>query len=248
MRHAPTAIGQIQGARESQQDAAKCLEWQPGKHLLVVADGIGGAAGGEVASEAAVSGFVNAFSLSTAGDIRNRLLLALDCANMAVGKRLQQDPALNGMGTTLIAVVIADASLLWLSVGDSPLWLFRNRSITRLNENHSLGGLLDMQAQAGEISAAQAAHSKQRGVLLSAIQGDNIPHLDAPSEAIPLLPGDTVIAATDGIETCTGDDLCDIVTAGKPPAEDIVGAVLDAVADYERPGQDNATLIVYRPM
>lgn len=247
MRQAAVAWGTIKGDRESQQDAAKWVEWKKGKYLLVLADGIGGAAGGDVASETAVASFVESFMKNPTAAVRSRLLAALKDANDAVCDEKRQAPALASMGTTLIGVAIAEAKLTWVSVGDSPLWLIRNGAIDRLNENHSIGGLLDMRAEAGEITAEEAANSRQRGVLLEAVQGEDIKYVDAPLEGYDLRPGDTVIAASDGVETCSGEELTDIVAAGRPSATDIVGAILDAVAEHEWPGQDNATLIVYRP-
>lgn len=247
MRQAAVAWGTIKGGRESQQDAANWVEWKKGKYLLVLADGIGGAAGGDVASETAVAGFAESFMKNPTAAVRSRLLAALEDANDAVCDKKRQVPALASMGTTLVGAAIVEAKLAWVSVGDSPLWLIRNGAIDRLNENHSIGGLLDMRAKAGEITAEEATNSRQRGVLLEAVQGEDMQYVDAPLEALDLLPGDTVIAASDGVETCSGEELCDIVTAGRPSATDIVGAILDAVAEHEWPGQDNATLIVYRP-
>ena len=244
---AAVALDQIQGKRESQQDAADCLQWDKGSLLLVLADGIGGAAGGDVASRLVVDNFRDSFERNPGIGLRDRLLKALQDANEAIYTVKQTKPELAEMGTTLIGVAVANNQFYWVSVGDSPLWLIRNDTITRLNENHSMGGLLDMRAKAGEISAEEAAWSPQRGILLEAVQGAEIQYVDIPEEAFDLMPGDTVIAASDGVETCSEDELVAIVTAGRPSAADIVGAILDAVVEHGRPGQDNATLIVYRP-
>ncbi len=244
---AAIALDQIQGGRESQQDAACCLEWERGSYLLVLADGIGGTFGGEVASRVAVDGFRDSFVQSSQQDLRRRLLAALEDANGAVLDGKEDDSKLAEMGTTLVGVAIAKDQLFWVSVGDSPVWLIRNGAIDRLNENHSIGGLLDMRAAAGEITPEAAAQSRRRGILLEAVQGGKISYVDAPKEALDLQSGDTVIVASDGVETCATGELVEIVTAGRPSASDIAAAILDAVGAHNRPGQDNATLIVYRP-
>ena len=82
--------------------------------------------------------------------------------------------------------------------------------------------------------------------LLAAVQGSEIQHVDAPAEPHRLNPGDILIAASDGLETCSQDELVQIVTAGRPSAPDIVEAVLESVVETDRLGQDNASLVVYR--
>lgn len=238
--------GQIQGRRESQQDACSHLEWEKGHDLLILTDGMGGAAGGELAGRTAAEEFRNTFLESKEENPRRRLLAALDGANNAIYAEKLLNSALSDMGTTLIGAVVVHDLLYWVSVGDSPLWLITDGQIIRLNADHSVGGLLDMRARAGEISWEEAKRSHQRHILLEAVQGADLEYIDAPAEPHQLQPGDTVILASDGIETCSLDELLEIVTAGRPSPSDIVEAVLEAVISHNRPGQDNATLVVYR--
>ena len=240
------AAGQIQGSRKSQQDAYSYLEWDEGHHLLILADGIGGASGGKLAADVAVKEFQNAFVSCGKTNTRERLIGALRNANDALYDVKQDRADLSDMGTTLIGAAIVNHRLHWISVGDSPLWLIRRGQIIRLNEDHSIGGLLDMRARAGEISWNEAKDSDQRNLLLAAVQGSEIQHVDAPTEPHQLNPGDILIAASDGIETCSQDELVQIVTAGRPSAPDIVEAVLESVVQTDRVGQDNASLVVYR--
>ncbi len=241
------AAGQIQGRRESQQDAYSYIEWDKGHYLLILADGIGGASGGKLAADLTVKEFQSAFiSDGNTDHTRERLIGALTHANDALCNKKEQDPNLSDMGTTLIGVAVVSHQFHWVSVGDSPLWLISGNEIIRLNEDHSIGGLLDMRARSGEISWEEARNSGQRNVLLSAVQGEEIQHVDAPPEPRQLNPGDILIAASDGIETCSQDELVQIVTAGRPSAPDIVDAVIEFVIDTDQPRQDNASLIVFR--
>jgi len=244
---AKVAAGQIQGHRESQQDAYSYAEWEENHHLLILADGIGGASGGKLAANIVVNEFQNAFtSHRNTNTTRDRLIASLTSANEALSHEKQRRPDLSDMGTTIVGVAIVNHQIYWVSVGDSPLWLIRGNHITRLNEDHSIGGLLDMRARSGKISWEEAQNSNQRNFLLSAVQGEEIQHVDAPVESSPLHPGDVLIAASDGIETCSQDEIVDIVTAGRPSAPDIVESVLEFVSVTDRPGQDNASLVVYR--
>ena len=127
------------------------------------------------------------------------------------------------------------------------MWLFRDRALLRLNENHSVGGTLDRQVQVGEISRAEAAGAQSRGDLLEAVTGYDIRLVDAPKEPLNLRGGDTVVLASDGVETCSEDELVGIVAAAWPSPSHLVEAILEAVEGHERSSQDNATVIVYQP-
>ncbi len=241
------AWGQIQGRRKHQQDRAHCQSLGNGCHLLVLGDGMGGHVAGDIASATVLERFRNAF-VNDGGESnpRARLLQALKAANHALFDRIQEDPRLTGMGTTLVAVHVAGRSLYWISVGDSPLWLFRNGEMQRLNENHSMGGLLDQRAAHGEITREEAAKFPGRSQLLEAVMGDDIKLYDAPAEPLKLQPGDLIALASDGVETCSPEELQNIV-AGRFSAAELVQAILNAVEDHAVPSQDNATLIVFRP-
>ena len=244
--NAEVAAGQIQGHRESQQDAFSYTQWEANHYLLVLADGIGGASGGKMAADTVVNEFQEAFITHGDATIRERLIGALTSANEALANEKQRRLDLSDMGTTLVGTAIVNHHIYWVSVGDSPLWLIHDDQITRINEDHSIGGLLDMRARSGEISWSEAENSNQRNVLLSAVLGDEIRHVDAPIESSQFHPGDVLIAASDGVETCSPDEIIGIVNAGRPSAPDIVDAILEYVSEKDRPGQDNASLVVYR--
>ena len=243
---ADIAWGQIQGQRESQQDRAACLSWPNGYHLLLLGDGIGGHAAGDAASATVVESFRDAFVEARDPGSRERLLRALQAANLALFDRIEAEPHLAGMGTTLVAAAVDGNSLQWVSVGDSPLWLLRNREVHRLNENHSIGGVLDRRAAAGEITVQEAAEDAERSRLLEAVLGEDIERVDAPPDPLTLQPGDLVVLASDGVETCSLEELREIAD-GPSSSAGLVGAILQAVEAHALPSQDNATVIVFRP-
>lgn len=243
---ADIAWGQIQGARNSQQDSAACLSWPTDLHLLVLADGIGGYPGGDVASQTVVTSFRDAFVGSPDLPTRARLVHALQEANLALFDRAQNEARLKGMGTTIVAAGVETSSLYWVSVGDSPLWLFRNGEMRRLNEDHSVGGMLDKKVETGEISANEAANASDRSNLLDAVQGNDISLVDAPHRPVQLCLGDIVIVASDGVETCASHEIEEIVGAGHRSSANLADDLLAAVESCARPGQDNTTVIVLR--
>lgn len=247
---ADSAWGQIIGTRKTQQDDAAIVKWPNGFSLSILADGMGGHAGGAEASQLVVNTFRQHFIDSDDGNIRQRFLAALSAANLAVFDHIQQHPDLEGMGSTFLAVVFDGSDIQWISVGDSPLWLYRNGKISRLNANHSMAVVLARQVEEGQISAEEAASSPERSQLLEAVLGRDIKMLDAPEESFPVEPDDIIILASDGVETCSIDELQSLLASesGKPEtnAETLVASILNRVKEHQRQSQDNSTVNIIR--
>ena len=242
------AWDQVQGCRSSQQDCAICVPLEQNRQLLVLADGMGGEVGGDIASSLAVRSFCAAFEAhGSPEDPMERLLAALESANLAVYDRVTAEPLLAGMGTTLVGAVVDGRELRWVSVGDSSMWLFRDGVLRRLNADHSVAGRLADLVAAGEITAEEAANEPGQSQLLEAVMGEDIRLVDAPADPERLLSGDVLLLASDGVESCLPDELADILARGDDcSALGLVDRILDAVEAHDRPSQDNATLIVVR--
>ena len=238
------AWGQIQGTRDSQQDSVACLAWPNGLHLLVVADGIGGRDGGDVASGTVVSSFRAAFIAASKLPARERLLEALQVSNHALSDRIEAEPELAGMGTTIVAATVDGRALQWVSVGDSSLWLVRDREIRRLNANHSVGAMLDKQVRAGRSSPQEAASAPDRSHLLDAVMGRAIKLVDAPSDQFGLRPSDRLVLGSDGVETCSRDVLGEIAGIEGLDSAEIVDSILQEVEWSAKACQDNASVVV----
>ena len=241
---ATAAWGRIVGGREYQEDYAAAVSWSSGFWLLVLGDGMGGEAGGDKASRTAVDGFRDSFVDDKESDIGVRLRNALNSANLAIRDVVAQDPGLRGMGTTLVGLTFDGAGIRWISVGDSPLWLHRDGELRRLNEEHSVGSMLDAQAARGEITRAEAAASEERHQLLEAVMGRPIELIDAPDESVPVRPGDIVLLASDGVETCAEEELAAILSSADRDADIAVKKVLRQVVARNRKNQDNTTVMI----
>jgi protein phosphatase len=128
--HERFAALQSPGKRGYQEDDYGVLDADgKGEHLLfLVADGMGGHAGGDTASAVVTESFTEAYRAAS-GSTRERLQLALAAANAALAAAIADNSALKGMGSTLVAAVVSAAGLEWLSVGDSPLWLYRDGTL-----------------------------------------------------------------------------------------------------------------------
>jgi len=246
------ASGQLLGAREAQEDATATYYREAGncggqgEYILVLADGMGGHVGGAAASSLAVSVFIESF-LQNDADIRRALNDALETANTRLADKIEEVPELFDMGTTLTGAVICDQHLYWISVGDSPLWLYRNGSLTRVNADHSMVPVLEGLVEIGRMSEEEAANDVRRNHLRSAVSGGELTLVDLCPEPVRLTEGDWVILASDGVETLTDLQLSTLIeTSLNATPDQLSQAILQAVAAVERPEQDNASLILFR--
>lgn len=241
------------GTRANQEDAFEI--WPSGAHaatrrgeglLAVVADGMGGHAGGEIAGQLACRTFVETF-VAGSGDTGERFHAALDAGNSAIAERAAGNGKLRGMGCTLIGAWIDAEGLHWVSVGDSLLLLFRAPEVVHLNADHSLGALLDEQVRQNKISAEDAQNNPYRNALRSALTGKTIEILDLQAEPYPLADGDWLILASDGIGTLEGDEIGDIVYANREEdPERMAERLIAAVLAKKEPDQDNTTVLVLK--
>lgn len=256
-----TACRAILGARSRQEDAA-VLQSGAGTFEVdeawpevegagvagVLADGMGGHAGGDIASKAVCELFLRALAASdTARDLRERLYGALLVANAGINQIISENPALSGMGSTLVGFVVSEHGLEWVSVGDSPMYLVRGGEIALLNEDHSLAPALDQLVSEGRMTAAAARTDPRRHMLRSAITGDELDLVDLSEKPLPLLDGDVVIVASDGLQTLSTEEIGRI-TAGYAgdSAETIAAALLRTVENQREPMQDNVTVVVLK--
>lgn len=241
------------GKRTDQEDAYafSAIPAQPGTAtglLLIVADGMGGHAAGNRASEIVVQMVATAFHRG--GETMNdRFTRAVDAANDALAAAIDADPDhLDGMGTTLLVAAVTPRGLEWASVGDSPLYLFRKGALQRINADHSFRPVLHEMVVKGELTEAQAASSSLRNRLRSALIGGEIALLDLAPTPFPLLEGDIVVAASDGLQTLTDAALCEVLKQhAAADAATIAKELVQAVADAGAPKQDNTTVGVVKP-
>ncbi len=241
------------GTRAKQEDAFAI--WPSAAHpaprdgegvLAVVADGMGGHAGGEVAGRLACETFVSAFR-SRQGAAGARLHAALEASNAAIAARAAENAGLRGMGCTLVGAWIDGEGLRWVSVGDSLLLLFRAPDVLRLNADHSLGAFLDNQVRQGKVSAGEAESNPYRNALRSAVTGKKIDILDLQEGPYPLAAGDWLILASDGILSLAGDEIGDIVYANRDVgAGEMAERLIAAVEAKRDPDQDNTTVVVLK--
>ena len=248
-RHASRAS---QGKRNYQEDASAV--WQCGPEALsvdgrvalvaILADGMGGHAGGALASETICAAFLEALHARD-GAVGERLQLALSAANNAIAQAVTGNPRLSGMGATLVGVAFGPHGAEWVSVGDSPLYLVRRGEIARLNEDHSLTPMLDRLVADGRLSPDQAKVDPRRHYLRSAVSGEELDLIDVSRRPLMLEGGDVVIVASDGIHTLGDEAIARLVATHASDGVDATAAALIEAVDRAADAlQDNTTVVV----
>lgn len=215
--------------------------------VCVLADGMGGHAGGAIASRTVCETFLDAIAKAD-GSGPERLRIALDASNAAISEHVAGNPALRGMGSTLVGVLFGPEGAEWVSVGDSPLFLYRNGEIALLNEDHSLAPALDQLAAEGRLSAAEARSDPRRHLLRSAVTGEDLELVDLSRQPLALHAGDCVVLASDGIQTLDADEVVRIIGAYLDDGPEAVAEALVRTVEQARdPHQDNVTVLVVTP-
>lgn len=190
------------GRRPNNEDAVFATE-----RLAVLADGVGGVAGGEVASGWIVNAFVNLEKSRLSRPLVEAMREALRWGNDAIAFIAACRPHLAGMGTTLTAAALTNGGdVLVLNVGDSRTYLFRAGRLRQLTHDDTLVQTL---VDTGAITAADARRHPQRSIVLDAIDGQPRPAPEVKS--LRAAPGDRLLLCSDGLSDAIDDD--EIATA-----------------------------------
>jgi PPM family protein phosphatase len=252
--HYDAALGAAIGRRDLQEDAVT-RHFPAGSDLgfVVLADGMGGHAAGDVAARIVVqevSAELARQAEDPAGLERNVgaiLRAAVDRANRQVARHVSDRPDRQTMGATLVATLILGNRLYWISVGDSPLYLLRGSRMSRLNQEHSVARRLEGLVLKGMISRREAEADPDRFCLTSALQGGAVPEIDCRDRPIDLADGDILIVASDGILTLDEARIAALVYGNRDrPSAEISDGLLRDIRAMNDPDQDNVTLCMVK--
>lgn len=242
------------GQRRYQEDALISSFAEDQDHgLVVLSDGMGGHAAGDIASQIVVAEFHRTLtqsfdqSCTTDSDLAEALVRAAYEANACVKDHISKNPSTKGMGATLLATIVRDSSLHWVSIGDSPLFLYREGALFQLNEDHSLASQINFLVTSGFITQEEAASHPNRNVLTSAIIGGDIPKIDCPQTPTPLQDGDILITASDGLQSLPDHEIeTALQTCASENSEHISRLLMARVLELGDAQQDNVSLSVIK--
>ncbi len=208
-----------------------------GPRLLVIADGVGGHAAGEVASAVAVGTLATLDEDSPGGDILDRLSTAVRSANSHLRDMVNGDPDLRGMGTTVTALLRAGSRFGLVHVGDSRGYLLRDGQLQQITRDHTfVQTLLDE----GRITAEEADHHPQRNLITNALDGREDVELDLSVRETRA--GDRYLLCSDGLSGVVSEDTIRDTLAAEASTDVAVQKLVELA--LKGGGPDNITAIV----
>ena len=205
--------------------------------LFAVADGMGGAQGGEVASRLAAS-VVERSDSALAGP--ERVVAMIEEANRRIFEQAASDPAVSGMGTTMTVALVEGTTVLFGHVGDSRAYLVRGETLEQLTEDHSLVNEL---LKSGKLSPAEAHGHPQRSVIMRAVGTDA--HVEVDAFRVEAEDGDVFLLCSDGLTDMVDDAaILEVVEKRRDDLDAVVRALVEAA--NRRGGDDNITAVAFR--
>ncbi|WP_375254286.1 PP2C family protein-serine/threonine phosphatase [Yoonia sp.] len=243
-----------QGGRDYQEDAIVTdFPFGSDSGVVVLADGMGGHAAGDVASKIVVTEVFSELKFESANfsdfeaDIPRYLTSSAINANAVVRDHVSSHPETRGMGATLVSVVLVENRMYWMSIGDSPLYHFRGGTMQQLNEDHSMAPQIDFMVKSGLLDPEAGKNHPDRNCLTSVILGDRVAKSDCPKAPFELDVGDIVVVSSDGLQYLEDESIQRILHRyRRKKSAEIAGYLLEAIEALADPDQDNCTFSVIK--
>jgi PPM family protein phosphatase len=234
------ASGISQGARDYQEDAITA-DFPVGAEagFVVLADGMGGHAAGDVASKIVLTEVFSELKFHFA-DVQSFEARApevlrgvADLANETLRQHTRTHPETEGMGATLVVPAMVENRLWWISIGDSPLYLFRGGKLSQLNEDHSMAPQIDFMVKSGLMPPDVGANHPDRNCLISVLMGSRIPKIDCPT--------------SDGVQFLTNAQIERVLNKyRKSRSTEIAERLLEELSRLGDPDQDNISFTLIK--
>ena len=206
--------------------------------LFAVADGMGGAQAGEVASRLTAAAF-REYHEADALPPDERVQAIIQEANRRIYERAHADSGFSGMGTTVTAALLLGGRVTIGHVGDSRAYRIRDAELEQLTDDHSLVGDL---MRSGRLTPEEAEAHPQRSVITRALGTD--PEVDVDTLTVDARPGDLFLLCSDGLTTMVGDEDILGILAAAPTLDDAAGELVRAANTGG--GEDNVTVVLFR--
>lgn len=204
--------------------------------LLAVADGVGGHAAGEVASATIIEALAPLTDCDPGYDLVGRLHEAVAAGNAAIAERVAADPRLQGMSTTLTAILFAGSRYCLLNIGDSRTYLLRDGTLEQLTRDDSYVQLL---VDEGHITQEAAGSHPQRNLVLQALTGEEV--MEPAMTVHEARVGDRFLLCSDGLSDVVDREALAAALEQGEPEESVQRLIELALANRTR---DNVTAVV----
>ncbi len=210
--------------------------------LAVVADGMGGLSDGERMSQIVVVNMLQAFDEADMSMPESEILSdALMRATNEVNNDLGEDN-IGKCGSTVVAVIIRDNNLSYISVGDSHIYVWREGELVKINQDHNYAADLDAMVRQGELSLDEALNDPQRAALTSFIGMGRLELVDRNTTPIELMKGDRVLLMSDGVYGTISEDR--LKTLLESSIRQSCMLIDNEIRTSEKPNQDNYTCVI----
>lgn len=236
------SMTEIGRRRDTNQDYMFTSETPVGSlpNLFLVADGMGGQAAGDYASRFTIDHIVDGIKLAAGKEPVAILKEAIDRANILLLEAANKDPAKKGMGTTIVAAVVAESRLYTANVGDSRLYVINQDRIQQVTRDHSLVGEM---VRLGEMDKADAKDHPQKNIITRAI--GVVPEVSVDFFETKLEENDMVLLCSDGLTNMVEDEEIRRIVLGQ---RDIVEKAEKLVETAnQNGGKDNITVVLVEP-
>jgi serine/threonine protein phosphatase PrpC len=237
--------------RDKNEDSYICNQKEK---LFLVADGIGGQSSGEIASKTAIRNIEEFVIRSRSEDItwpipykkelsleQNRLFAAATLANQHLRGLARQNPAMRGMGTTLVGFIIEDNRLAVINIGDSRLYRIRNGQIEQITRDHTIAGAKE---RMGLLTREEASTDPQKHILTSALGIEAMENIKVDLFSSKIFVKDLCLICSDGLHDMVCDEeILETIFSIENRSLEVIGHSLIEKANLAG-GKDNITVIL----
>lgn len=224
--------------RTHNEDSVIIVKNDMGEYLLAVADGMGGHKGGEIASSIAISHIGKRFkelsSVGTKDDAINWIKSEVSEANRLIYKYTAENPESTGMGTTLVLAVLTKDFLLFGNIGDSSGYVFKDKTIHKITNDHTLVNLL---VKSGELTLEEAKDHPRKNVLMRALGAATKVEMDIFDVETDI---DGIFLCSDGLTNMLDDNQVSKVLSDKSSIEEKLNKLI--IKSNNRGGTDNISV------
>ena len=243
-----SAISSVIGARESQQDSCYVDVEEDGNAIGIICDGMGGLAGGEIASQNAVRMFIEDYE-----QVRHELtnfysffLEEMIEIDSMVAELTDEAGNLLSAGTTLVAVSVKNGNFQWISVGDSKIYILRGDVLYSMAMEHNYLTQLNQRLREGSISEEEYASEVGRGAALISYLGmGNISLMDAYPKPVQLMDGDIILLCSDGLyKALTEQQITETIHSYPGNLDAAASALQEQAAMAAGVTQDNTSIVM----
>ena len=245
-----TGVSTNIGKRNHQQDAAMVENdyayTDTSKMIAILCDGMGGLAGGEIASNLCANTLYKEFhEVDVTDNVAGFYKAAIQKVDRLVKELEDADHKPLGAGTTLASIIVIKDKLYWASVGDSRIYLIRDNEIAQITIDHNYSLILDQKVREGSITKEEADSHPKREALISFIGMGGVRHIDLNPNPFQLRNEDYIMICSDGLyRSLSEEEMKDVIVNTQQNVTATADALVNRAIQKRFKNQDNTTVVL----